>query len=118
MITRLPDCLRRKLVRRLGFLQTDNVGLGFAKPVQQFGKRRLTLLMLKLAIFIGSATDKRHGLAFSAGPKPPPIQVQLRPLVTHVPFHLNGSFTISCEANNQEVGVILCMIQYRTVVHF
>jgi hypothetical protein len=36
MITRLPDCLRRKLgVRGFEFLKAHDVGLGFAKPVQQ-----------------------------------------------------------------------------------
>src|SRR6202042_3107643 len=36
MIARLPDCLRRKLgVRGFVLLKADDVGLGFAEPVQQ-----------------------------------------------------------------------------------
>ena len=36
MITRLPDCLRRKLgVRGFEFLKTHDVGRAFAKPAQQ-----------------------------------------------------------------------------------
>ena len=36
MITRLPDCLRRKLgVPGFEFLKAHDVGLGFAEPVQQ-----------------------------------------------------------------------------------
>ena len=36
MIARLPNCLRRELgVRGFKLLKTHDVGLGFAKPVQQ-----------------------------------------------------------------------------------
>jgi hypothetical protein len=36
MITRLPDCLRRELgVRGFELLKAHDVGLGFAKPVEQ-----------------------------------------------------------------------------------
>jgi hypothetical protein len=36
MISRLPDCLRREFgVRGFEFLKTHDLGLGFAKPVQQ-----------------------------------------------------------------------------------
>jgi hypothetical protein len=58
MISRLPDCFRRKLaVCDFEFLKAHDVGLGFAKPVQQVAQTTVMLLILKLAIFI--CTQKR-----------------------------------------------------------
>ena len=54
MITRLPKCLRRELgVRGLGLLQQTMSGSASRSQFSRFVKRRLMLLMLKLAIFIG-----------------------------------------------------------------
>jgi len=54
VITGLPDCVRRKLgVCGLEFLKAHDVRLAPSKPAEQVRQRRLMLLMLKLAIFIG-----------------------------------------------------------------
>ena len=72
MIAGLPDCLRRKFrVGGLELLKADDVGFASRSQVGRFDKRRLMLLMLKLAIFIGSGTDTRHGSGFSVAPQPP-----------------------------------------------
>ena len=52
-ITGLPDYVCRELgVCGFEFLKTHDVGLGFAKPMEQVRKATVMLLMLKLAIFI------------------------------------------------------------------
>ena len=66
MIAGLPDCVRRELgVWGFEFLKTHDVGLGLAKPGKhRLDRRRLMLLMLKLAIFISSGARER--IDFSA----------------------------------------------------
>ena len=58
MITGRPDYVRWEFgVRGFEFLKAHDVGLGFVKPVQQV--RQPMLLILKLAIFIGSRRSER-----------------------------------------------------------
>jgi hypothetical protein len=61
MIARLPDCLRRKLgVRGFELLKANDVGLSFAKPVQQVCQATVDVVDIELAIFIGSdGSDRR-----------------------------------------------------------
>jgi len=48
MITRLQDCLRRKLgVRSFDFLKAHNVGLGFAKPVHEVRQATVDVVDIK-----------------------------------------------------------------------
>jgi hypothetical protein len=54
MTTGPTDRLRRELaVRGFEFLKAHDVGFGFAKAASRLLNRRLTSLILKLAIFIG-----------------------------------------------------------------
>jgi hypothetical protein len=62
VITRLPDCVRRELgVSSFEFLKAHDVGLGFSKSAEQVRQAAINVVDVKLAIFIGSATDTRHG---------------------------------------------------------
>jgi hypothetical protein len=55
MISCLPDCLRWELaVRGFEFLKAHDVGADSRSQSSWFVKRRLMLLILKLAIFIGT----------------------------------------------------------------
>ena len=84
MITRLPDCLRRELgVRGFEFLKAHDVGLGFAKPVQQV--RQATVDVVDVETGDLHRFSDRHAasvLTFGVAPQSPPIQVRAtaRPL--------------------------------------
>jgi len=76
MIARSLDCFRWEIgVHGFEFLKAHNVGRGLAEPVQQvFSKRRLMSLILKLAIFIGSASGE---LSTQTGKSPREIRFDL-----------------------------------------
>ena len=52
MITRLPDCLRRKLgVRGFEFLKADDVGLIFSNPAEQVRQATVDVVDLETGDF-------------------------------------------------------------------
>ena len=66
MISRLPDCFRRKLaVCDFEFLKAHDVGLGFAKPVQQVAQTTVDVVDIKTGDLHRPRRSERSASVFS-----------------------------------------------------